>query len=165
MSEPFLGEIRMFALNYAPRGWLPCNGQVLAINQYQALFSILGTTYGGNGMTTFALPNLQGRAPVHTGSGITLGQSAGEETHTLTIQEMPSHTHQASGNSAGASSSQAQGNVWGKPAANTYAASANTTMSAAALGLAGGSQPHENMQPYNVVNFCIAINGIFPSRN
>lgn len=167
MSEPFLGEIQAFGFGFVPKGWAACNGQLLPINQNQALFSILGTTYGGNGVTTFALPDLRGRVPVHTGQGVALGQSAGEENHTLTVNEMPMHTHQAVGTTTASTSSKPAGLVWGPSPnnANTYTSTANTTMSPSALGNAGGSQAHSNMQPSIVLNYCIAINGIFPSRN
>ncbi|MGN7360678.1 phage tail protein [Paenibacillus sp. SAF-054] len=164
MPEPFIGEIRVFSFGIVPKGWAACNGQTLPINQNQALYSILGTLYGGDGVTTFALPDLRGRAPVHQGSGLLLGQSAGEEHHTLTVQEMPQHTHQVSG--AGTSSSnKAANNVWGTAPSLMYAANATSQMSPNALLSAGQSQPHNNMQPYTVLSYCIAINGIFPSRN
>ena len=165
MAEPFLGEIKLFSYSYAPQGWAFCNGQLLQINQNQALYAILGATYGGDGRTTFALPDLRGRAPVHVGSSIRLGQSSGEEQHTLTINEMPNHTHVASATNITATSKIATGNVWGKTNANMYAQQANTTMNPEALMSSGGNQPHNNMQPYTVLNYCIAITGIFPSRN
>lgn len=166
MSEQFVGEIRMFGLNYAPRGWALCNGQLLAINQNQALFALLGTTYGGNGVTTFALPDLRGRVPVHVGNGIVLGQSAGEENHTLTQPEIPVHTHLISGSGATVSEASPAGSIWAASVENPYKASApDTTMNAASMGAAGGSQPHSNMQPYLTINYCIALEGIFPSRN
>ncbi len=165
MAEPFLGEIRIFSFNFPPKGWALCNGQLLPINQNQALFAILGTTYGGDGITTFALPNLQGRVPVHTGSGITLGQSAGEQSHTLSISELPAHTHTPVGNPANATSSSPAGNVWASLGSGGYSPAPNTAMNAASILAAGGSQPHDNMSPYLVLNFCIALQGIFPSRN
>ncbi|GIP55365.1 MULTISPECIES: phage tail protein [Paenibacillus] len=164
MSEPFLGEIRSFSFGIVPKGWAACNGQTLPIHQNQALYSLLGTIYGGDGVTTFALPDLRGRVPVHPGNGVQLGQSAGEEHHTLTVQEMPQHTHFVFG--AGTSSSnKAANNVWGTAPSSMYAAEATTQMSSNALSTTGQSQPHNNMQPYNVLSFCIAINGIYPSRN
>ena len=165
MSEPFIGEIRMFSFNFPPRGWAFCNGQVLPINQNQALFSILGTTYGGNGQTTFALPNLQGRVPLHVGNGVDLGQATGEAAHTLIIQELPQHTHVPV--SGGAANTPTPTNAL--PGQNTsqafYSASPNTTMNPADVMPAGGSQPHDNMSPYLTLSFCIALQGIFPSRN
>lgn len=165
MSDPFIGEVKMFGFNFPPRNWALCNGQIMAINQNQALFSLLGTTYGGNGVTTFALPDLRGRTPVHVGQGVALGESAGQETHTLIQAEMPMHTHFASGSSTPVDQKTATGNVWGASTDGTYHLQANTTMAPAAIGIAGASQGHENRQPYLTVNFCIALSGIFPSRN
>lgn len=165
MAEPFLGEIRVFASNVVPKGWAACNGQLLPLNQNQALYAILGTTYGGNGTTNFALPNLQGRAPVHVGNGVALGQSAGEETHTLTTQEMPTHNHMVVADSANATSADPGNGYWAASTeASPYATEASTTMAVNAIANAGGSQPHNNMQPFLVANFCIAVQGIFPSR-
>lgn len=166
MSEPFIGEIRAFPYGFAPRGWALCNGDILPIAQNQALFSILGTTYGGNGTTTFALPDLRGRVPAHVGNGITLGQASGEEAHTLTTSEMPAHNHQALGSSGTASTKVAAGNVWATTQSLLYSTTQGSqAMSPQALGTAGSSQPHENMQPYLVISYCIALNGIYPSRN
>lgn len=169
MAEPFLGEIKIMSFNFAPKGWTMCNGQTLPINQNQALFSLLGTTYGGNGITTFALPNLQGRTPMHMGNGHTLGQQGGEQSHTLSISELPVHIHQAQATSAVATTSapdntvmlaQSQGSSLYAPAdANAQALAPN------AIANVGGSQPHQNMQPFLTLNFCIALQGIFPSRN
>jgi len=142
-----------------------CNGQLMAINQNQALFSILGTTYGGNGVQTFALPNLQGRLPVHVGNGIVLGESAGEAAHTLLQSEMPQHTHVPVASSSAASQGVATNNFWGNGNQAAYAATPDATMNPAAIANAGGSQPHENMSPYLTLNFVIALQGIFPSRN
>jgi len=167
MAEPFLAEIRIFSFNFPPKGWAFCNGQLLPINQNQALFSILGTTYGGDGRTNFALPNLQGRAPVHTGNGIILGQAGGESAHTLNISEMPAHNHTPVGSSS-AGSAGPGANLWAtdNTGANPYGTAAlNTTMNPASILPGGGSQPHENLSPYLVLNFCIALQGIFPSRN
>lgn len=167
MSEPYLGEIRLFANNFAPRGWAFCEGQILAINTNQALFSLLGTTYGGNGTTTFALPDLRGRVTVGYGSTYTLGTSSGEAAHTLTTNEIPQHVHQVQGSSTVPSSTfNPTGGVWGDSSGQfTQSTAALVQMSAQALATAGGSQPHSNMQPYLTLNYCIALEGIFPSRN
>jgi microcystin-dependent protein len=165
MSTPFLGEIKIVSFNYAPKGWALCNGQLLPINQNAALFSLLGTFYGGNGTTTFALPNLQARMPVHVGNGYTQGQLGGEVNHTLIVTEIPAHTHAVQGVTSNASSASATGNSWAVTTQNAYAASPNTTLAPAAAASAGGSQPHNNMPPYLVLNFVIALQGIFPSRN
>ncbi|EWT02090.1 tail collar protein [Intrasporangium oryzae NRRL B-24470] len=168
MSEPFLGEIKLIAFGYAPKGWAVCNGQLLPINQNQALFSLLGTTYGGDGRVTFALPNLLGRVPLHIGQEISQGQSAGEASHTLTVGELPTHAHPVLATDASATTgvpdplSMLATSV-GSPA---YAPAQNlVAMDAGALAPAGGSQPHENRQPYLVLLMCIALQGIFPSRN
>jgi microcystin-dependent protein len=167
MAEPFLSEIRLFSFNFAPRGWALCNGQILPINQNQALFSLLGTTYGGDGRTTFALPNLQGRVPIHTGGGHTLGERAGEQAHTLSMGEMPTHTHAAQASAApGTQNVPANNMVLSQRAAEIYRAPSNLApMVAGTLTSLGGSQAHVNMQPYLVLNFCIALQGIFPSQN
>lgn len=172
MSEPFIGQISIVGFQFAPRGWALCNGQLLPINQNQALFSILGTTYGGNGQTTFALPDLRGRTPFHVGQGAglssyVLGQRAGEESHTLSASEMPLHNHlppPASANPAAVGTP--VGNLWANdPTLVQYAPTPNTSMAAGATAAAGGSQPHNNLSPCLVVNFVIALQGIFPSRN
>lgn len=165
MSEPYLGEIKIMSFNFAPKGWALCNGQLLPINQNQALFSILGTTYGGDGRTTFALPDLRGRVPLHFGNGFTEGERAGEESHNLNISEMPLHTHlgQAKGDSA--SSDSPTGNFWANGGQQAYRSSANGTMNPTAVSTVGGSQPHNNLSPFLTLNFCIALQGIFPSRN
>ncbi len=165
MSDPFLGEIRIFSFNFPPKGWALCDGQLLPINQNQALFAILGTTYGGDGRTNFALPNLQGRVPVHTGNGITLGLSAGEQAHTLSLQELPAHTHTPVGSPNNASLANPTGNVWASLSNGGYSPAPKVAMNASSILSVGGSQPHDNMSPYLVLNFCIALQGIFPSQN
>jgi microcystin-dependent protein len=172
MSEPFLGEIKIISWTFPPRGWAFCNGQLLPINQNQALFSILGTMYGGNGQTTFALPDFRGRAPLHVGNGFTLGQAGGQEFHTITSSEMPAHLHQLS-----ASTQQANQATLVTPPANTpnilaavtgaqYGNAQNlTTLTPDTITNVGGSQPHENRQPFLVLNFIVALQGIFPSQN
>jgi len=166
MSTPFLGEVAIMAFNFAPRGWAQCNGQLLPIAQNQALFALLGTMYGGNGQTTFALPNLQGRTPLHIGNGFTQGQQSGEESHTLLTSEMAGHTHVPQGNSGTPNAGLATNNTWASNAANPYSNSApNVALGATAMDAAGSSQPHSNMQPYLVLNFVMALQGIFPSRN
>jgi microcystin-dependent protein len=165
MSEPFLGEIRMFSFNFAPQGWAMCNGQILAINQNQALFSILGTTYGGDGVTNFQLPDLQGAVPMDAGNTFVLGQSGGEATHTLVTAEMPGHSHALNANQGGADlSSTPASTLWtsGQPA---YGDTAGGPMAAGTVAQSGSGQAHNNMAPYLVINFCIALVGIFPSRN
>ena len=164
MAEPYLAEIRIFSFNFPPKGWALCNGQLLPINQNQALFSLLGTVYGGDGRINFALPNLQGRMPVHVGNGIALGQVGGQTAHTLSISEMPAHTHAAVGSSTPANLGVPTGNLWATGNA-AYNPTPNTTMNPACVLPVGGSQPHENMSPYLVVFFCIALQGIFPSQN
>ena len=165
MSEPFIGEIKVISFNFPPQGWAFCNGQLLQINQNQALFSILGTTYGGDGRVTFALPNFQGRMPIHQGQGFTLGQRGGEVAHTLTINELPAHNHPALA-APTADAASPSGTVWA-PAegALEYEPAPNTMMSPNAIGNVGGSQPHQNEAPYLVLNFIIALQGIFPSQN
>ncbi|MBA3805830.1 MAG: phage tail protein [Acidobacteria bacterium] len=170
MAEPFLGEIRIMSFNFAPKGWAMCNGQFLPINQNQALFSLLGTMYGGNGQTNFALPDLRGNVPIHVGSGHTQGQKAGEQAHTLTLSEMPLHTHvlNASTNTAAVSdpATNQGGLVYGKAPQALYAnASSLVVMNSTAVTNVGGSQAHLNMQPFLTLTFCIALQGIFPSRN
>ncbi|MDB5694140.1 MAG: phage Tail Collar domain protein [Alphaproteobacteria bacterium] len=165
MAEPFLSEIRLFSFNFAPKGWALCNGQLLPINQNQALFSLLGTTYGGNGQTTFALPNLQGQCAMHFGNGHTMGEAGGETTHTLSLTEMTQHLHFANGANKDGTLPTASGNLLGGFANGYRAASNLTTLLAGTVGNVGGSQPHENMSPYLALNFCIALQGIFPSQN
>ena len=180
MSEPFIGEIIMFAGNFAPRGWAFCNGQLLSIAQNTALFSILGTTYGGNGQTTFALPDLRGRVPLHSGndsqgpglSSYALGEQTGTESVTLLTTQMPAHTHVLAANTAAGTATEPAGNyIAGVADANSgglfpaFEATTNTTMGPLAISPAGGSQPHGNIQPILALNFIIATEGIFPSRN
>jgi microcystin-dependent protein len=172
MSEPFIGEIRMFGFGFAPQGWALCNGQLLPINQNQALFSLLGTTYGGDGRATFALPDMRSRVPVCQGQGPGLssyaeGQAGGAETVTLAAAQMPGHTHPVKASSSAAASDQPEGRALARSASHIYTArpDASTVMNADMLGGAGGGQPHGNIQPYLAVNFCIALTGIFPSRN
>jgi microcystin-dependent protein len=164
MSDPFIGEIKMVSWNFPPKGWAFCNGQLLPINQNQALFSLLGTMYGGNGQTTFGLPDLQGRSPVHTGSGLTQGQKGGESAHTLIMTEMCAHTHVAQASSGAPTQGTPANNVWAA-LPGSYSANADNTMNQTLDAPVGGSQPHENMQPYLVINFIIALIGIYPSRN
>lgn len=166
MSTPYLGEIKIISWNYAPKGWAFCNGQLLPINQNQALFSILGTTYGGNGQTTFALPNLQGRTPIHIGQGFVQGQVGGEASHTITMSEMPAHTHFPTASSAPGTSVLPTNNLLADTADQRFSdQSPDTVMNAGVVMNVGGSQPHDNLSPYLVVNFVIALQGIFPSRN
>jgi microcystin-dependent protein len=165
MAEPFLSEIRIMSFNFAPKGWAFCNGQLVPINQNQALFALLGTTFGGNGQTTFALPNLQGRTPIHVGSGHTLGQNAGEQAHTLTLAELPSHTHVHNATNANGAAANPSNAVLGA-ANNLYRSPANpTTLHPGTVTTVGGSQAHLNMQPFLTLSFCIALQGIFPSPN
>ena len=165
MAEPFLGEIRIFSFGFAPKGWALCNGQLLPINQNQALFALLGTFYGGDGRVNFALPSLQGRVPFHMGSGLTQGQVGGEQAHTLNIAEMPTHTHVPVGSSSAASAASPAGNVWASLSSSGYSLTPNAAMNPASVSNTGGSQAHDNMSPYLTLNFCIALQGIFPSQN
>ena len=165
MSEPFLSEIRIFSFSFAPKGWAFCDGQALPISQNQALFALLGTTYGGNGTTTFALPDLQGRVPVHVRSGFALGQKGGQETHTLNINEIPTHTHTVTAKKDSAAVSDPIGALWANSAKSNFAATTNTTMNPASILPTGSTQPHNNLSPYLTLNFCIALQGIFPSQN
>lgn len=168
MSEPFLAEIRLLGFSFAPRGWATCDGQVLPINQNQSLYSLLGTTYGGDGRTTFALPDLRGRVPIHFDGTYPQGQSGGEETHALTADEMPGHTHQLMASNDTADSAVPDGTALARSTATDPKWVAPTTPVAVApqtVGATGSGQGHENMQPFLTLNFCIALNGLFPSRN
>jgi len=165
MAEPFLGEIFMMSFNFPPKGWALCNGQFLPINQNQALFSLLGTTYGGNGQTTFALPNLQGRVPIHKGNGHTLGEAAGSTAVTVNLQQLPTHLHSLQA-SSGAAATPVPTNSVPAQANNLYApATAPVALGPSSVTNVGGSQAHTNMMPYLTINFCIALQGIFPSQN
>lgn len=168
MSEPFIGQIGIFGFNFAPRGWASCDGQLLPISQNTALFALLGTTYGGDGQTTFALPDLRGRVPVHFDSGPFLGESGGAESHTLSTAELPTHAHATQCSSAPGTSKSPVANVSSgesNGAIAVYSTVSNAALSAGAVTSSGGGQPHENMQPFLTLNFSIAIEGIFPSRN
>jgi microcystin-dependent protein len=168
MADPFLSEIRIMSFVFAPKGWALCNGQLLPINQNQPLFSLLGTTFGGDGRVNFALPDLRGQTPIHVGSGHTLGEKGGESAHTLSIAELPTHTHVLNATSTLSTTSTAGTGVMlaQSAGANLYAAATNlVAMSPAAVANVGGSQAHLNMQPFLTLNFCIALQGIFPSPN
>lgn len=180
MNDPFLAEIMIVSFNFPPKGWALCNGQFLPINQNQALFSLLGTTYGGNGQTTFALPNLRGRAPIHMGNGHIWGEASGETAHTISMPELPTHNHEIQKPTAGfvnakaktgttANTTTPEGNYFAGNTAETKRFSNRSDSSLAnaspTIGSVGGSQPHNNMQPYLVLNYVIAFQGVFPSRN
>jgi microcystin-dependent protein len=166
MSEPFLSEIKIVSFNFPPKGWALCNGQFLPINQNQALFALLGTTYGGNGQTNFALPNLRGRVPIHFDASHDLGEAAGSTSVTVNIQQLPTHTHALMGSQTPGDTPSPTGTVLADSIALIYAApSALTTLNPISVSSVGGSQPHNNMMPYLTLNFIIALQGIFPSRN
>ena len=166
MAEPFLSEIRVMSFVFAPKGWALCNGQLLPINQNQALFSLLGTTFGGDGRVNFALPDLRGRTPIHVGSGHTLGERGGEQAHTLSVAEAPTHIHVLSATGNNGTVATASGNVYAKTLSAAYGAPANlTAMAPETVTPVGGSQAHLNMQPFLTLSFCIALQGIFPSPN
>ncbi len=164
MSEPFLSEVKIVSFGFPPKGWAFCNGQIMAISQNQALFSLLGTTYGGDGIQNFALPNLQGRIPIHLGNGYIQGQVGGEVVHTLITNEMPSHAHVVQASKGMGTRQSPLGNYWAATPTPSYAApsTANTVLASSS---AGGGQPHNNMPPYLTLTFIIALQGIFPSRN
>jgi microcystin-dependent protein len=164
MAEPFLSEIRIMSFGFPPKGWALCDGQLLPINQNQALFSLLGTTYGGDGRVNFGLPNLQGRTPMHMGSGHTLGERGGEQSHTLSVSEIPTHVHSLKASSADGDQVIAAGNYLA-PVNQLYGAPNNlTSLTPGSISLVGGSQAHLNMQPFLTLNFSIALQGIFPSQ-
>ena len=167
MSEPFLAEVRMVGFNFAPRGYAQCDGQILPINQNQALFSLLGTTYGGDGRTSFGLPELRGRTPIHVGAGHNLGQRAGEANHQLTIAEIPNHDHMAQGTSDPASAPIPTGRLLADSAPNEifHAPTSLVNLAAGTTGNTGNNEGHNNMQPFLAINFVIALTGLFPSRS
>ncbi len=171
MAEPFLAEIRIVGFNFAPRGWAFCNGEILPITQNQSLYSLLGTTYGGDGRTSFALPDLRGRVPVHFGTSdgganYLQGQKSGAETHTLTSPEMPEHTHRVRASDAAANADSPTGRVLAQAGSAMYGEPGSpVAMGGGTIANAGGGQAHDNMMPYLALNFCIALQGLFPSRN
>jgi microcystin-dependent protein len=163
MAEPFLSELRLMSFVFPPKGWALSDGQLLPINQNQALFSLLGTTFGGDGRVNFALPDLRGRVPIHVGGSHTLGERGGEQAHTLAISEIPTHTHVAQASTNNATIAVPTGNVMGSTS-NGYAGAANlVALTAGTVANVGGSQAHLNMQPFLTLSFCIALQGIFPS--
>ena len=165
MAEPFLSEVRIMSFVFAPKGWALCNGQLLPINQNQGLFSLLGTTFGGDGRVNFALPDLRGRTPIHVGSGHTLGERGGEQAHTLSIAELPTHTHVVNASQGNANVPTPGNNMFGT-SNNMYAAATNlVAINSGTITNTGGSQAHLNMQPFLTLSFCIALQGIFPSPN
>jgi microcystin-dependent protein len=166
MSQPYVGEIRMFGGNFAPAGWMFCDGQLLPISEYETLFNLIGTTYGGDGQSTFALPDLRGRVPIHMGNGFTLAETGGTETVTLTLQQIPSHSHVPLANSDSGTATTPTNNVWAASADLTqYATAPNAAiMNNGAIGPAGGNQPHDNRLPFLCVDFIISLFGIFPSQ-
>ena len=164
MSTPFLSEIKLMSFGFAPRGWAQCNGQLLPINQNQGLFSLLGTTYGGDGRVNFGLPDLRGRVPTHMGDGLSLGEKAGVEAVTITTSSMPAHNHMLNGSTTQGDKNTIAGNLLAHEVGKPYGAVASqTTLNPGSIGNTGGSQPHENRQPFLTLNFCIALQGIFPS--
>jgi microcystin-dependent protein len=167
MAEPFLSELRLFTFNFAPKGWAMCNGQLLPINQNQALFSLLGTAFGGDGRVNFALPDLRSRTPIHVGNGHTLGERGGEQAHTLSIAEMPAHTHFINASKTDGNDSVPTGHLFAREVGNCYRPqnAGLIAMNASIVSATGGSQPHLNMQPFLTLTWCIALQGIFPSPN
>jgi microcystin-dependent protein len=167
MSQPYVGEIRMFAGNFAPAGWMFCEGQLLPISEYETLFNLIGTTYGGDGQSTFALPDLRGRAPIHVGNGFTLAETGGAETITLTVSQIPQHSHPLLASTDLAQQSSPSGNLTAQSGSSTHIyrpATPAQTMAANSCGSVGGSQPHDNFQPYLCVDFIISLFGVFPSQ-
>lgn len=166
MAQPYVGEIRIFAGNFAPAGWMFCEGQLLPISEYETLFNLIGTTYGGDGQSTFALPDMRGRIPIHQGNGFTLAENGGVETVTLTVSQIPAHSHPFIASSDQTTVPNASGNVIATPLTATpfFAATPNLPMAAQSISSVGGSQPHNNFQPYLCVNFIISLFGIFPSQ-
>jgi microcystin-dependent protein len=165
MSSPYIGEIRMFGGNFAPVGWAFCNGALIPISENDALFNLIGTTYGGDGQTTFALPDLQSRVPMHVGSGFALGQTGGAESVTLTIGQIPAHSHVPQANSNQGSQAGPGNGVWASASINDYSNGVpSIALDAGAIGSSGGSQPHDNMPPFVVINFIISLFGVFPSQ-
>jgi microcystin-dependent protein len=165
MAQPYVGELRMFAGNFAPAGWMFCEGQLLPISENETLFQLIGTTYGGDGESTFALPDLRGRIPLHQGNGFILAETGGAEEITLTIQQIPAHSHPLLGSTQNATAAQPSGKTLAKSAGNIYVSNQPTdaNMSPLAISAVGGSQPHTNFQPYLCVSFIISLFGIFPS--
>lgn len=165
MAQPYVGEIRIFAGNFAPAGWMFCEGQLISISENETLFQLIGTTYGGDGESTFALPDMRGRIPVHMGAGFTLAQTGGTESETLNVNQIPAHTHPLLASGDAANTPNPQNNLLGAPVTATpfYAASTDTSLAAQSIVAVGGSQPHSNFQPYLCVNFIISMFGIFPS--
>jgi microcystin-dependent protein len=166
MAQPYVGEIRMFAGNFAPAGWMFCEGQLLPISEYETLFNLIGTTYGGDGQSTFALPDLRGRIPLHFGNGFTLAETGGVETVTLTVSQIPAHSHAFLGTSSPANATGPTGNVLGELTATSMFTNSPPTvaMAAGTTSSVGGSQPHSNFQPYLCVDFIISLFGIFPTQ-
>jgi len=166
MAQPYVGEIRMFAGNFAPAGWMFCEGQLLPISDYETLFNLIGTTYGGDGQSTFALPDLRGRVPIHFGGGFTLAETGGVETVTLTVSQIPTHSHPLLGTTSTANQTNPLNNVYAQSLTVSFynSAAPNAQMAPNALSSTGGSQPHNNFQPYLCVDFIISLFGIFPSQ-
>ena len=167
MAQPYVGEIRMFAGNFAPAGWMFCEGQLLPISEYETLFNLIGTTYGGDGQSTFALPDLRGRVPIHFGNGFTLAETGGVETVTLTVSQIPAHSHPLLGTTVNGTSPNPGGNLLAQTAATIQPYTvepATNSMNPASIGSVGGSQPHDNLQPFLCVDFIISLFGIFPSQ-